>query len=60
MNVNFDAANVVEDALLGADDAAQVRIKSLRNISRDPWLAAFGAEDDVQKNLGKGPWHEWH
>lgn len=57
MDVILDAADVVEDALLGADDAADVWIETLSNVVRDPRSAAFGGEDDVKEKLRIGAGH---
>jgi hypothetical protein len=54
MDVVFDAADVVEDSFLGPDDTARERIETLGHVGRDPALAVFGAEYDVQEKLGVG------
>jgi hypothetical protein len=58
VDVVFDAADVVEDAFFGADDAADAGIEALGDIGSDPGVAIFGAEDDVEEDLGVRAGHE--
>ena len=51
MHMIRNAPDVIEHALLGPDDAAHVRIQSLRNLRHDPRITMLGAEDDVEQEL---------
>lgn len=49
MNMVFNASDVVEHTLLGADDPADERIETLAEVGGDPWRAVLGGEDNVEE-----------
>src|SRR5262245_21006159 len=51
MHMVLDTADVVENALFGSHDAANVRIQTFRDFGADPRRAALGRKNHVEQEL---------
>jgi hypothetical protein len=51
VDVILDSADVAERAFRCADDSAEVSVRPIGDILRDPRLAALGGKDDVEEGL---------
>src|SRR5205823_10902650 len=57
VQVIFDAADLVEHALLGSHDPADIGIQTSGNVRGDPRDTTLRGEDNVQEKLGVCAWH---